>query len=148
MEKNALLCHALFSDTLETDIEDIYNNLESNSLDVENDISNIVIKEVIESKRNIYSVLVKFLPGKKILKDVLPNIIENTQELSIKPLCRVITDNLVDLLITHPTIVKAKKDKVEYLVKKLKNILKKIYSVSEEYSFQKYLKELEKQSDL
>lgn len=145
-KKNALLCHALFSDIVETVMEDIYANLEGGA-EPENENSNSVVKEVIEPKRNIYSVLVKFLPGKNILKNILPNIIENTRELSIKPFCRVVTDNLVDLLITHPTITKAEKEKVEYLVKKLKLLLKKVYSVSEEYAFQKYLKELEKQSE-
>ena len=149
--KNALLSHNLFCNNLCSSLDDIYLYLETNNIEIiSSEISKNVISEIIPNKDKfkLYELIVKLLPSKQILDEILPNIIENTRELSIKSLTRIILDNIVDLFNSHPTIVKTNKDKTKYLLKKIKNLYNKLFKEVENYSFNKYIKELEKQSEI
>ena len=146
--KNPLLCHSLFCNILNDILEDVYNYTDGNTEDLNytKEIE-VLSKTVITKDRiKIYSLLNKFIPF-KVLTKTLENIEENTRDLAIKPLKKVILDNISDLLLSHSTVKKSDKEKKGYLNKKLKVLYQTIFKIVEEIAFDKYIKELEKQSE-
>lgn len=147
--KNPLLCHSLFCNILNGVLEDVYNYIENSSdeFNYPKEVEALSKLVLTKDRIKVYSLISKFIPL-KVLLNITENIEENSRDLAIKPLKKVILDNISDLLLSHSTVSKAKKEKKEYLNKKLKVLYQTIFKIVEEVAFNKYIKELEKQSEI
>jgi hypothetical protein len=144
-KNNYMLSQKIYLLNLEHLYQELYFWLENPNLSPVDDLSEIV--GPISKRLDLYILLTKLIPMDTMINKIIFEITENSSNNSANSLSKIILKNIIGEFLEHPKIKKAKKEKIEYLTKKLESLANKISHKAQTMGFQKYISELENDSE-